>query len=226
MGFFGGVPTQQHLLSVFVGTFFQSLALSALFHGRQQFGVCPEPRCSRVRTCSAALAPELGAKDRAEASAPGAALMRFPNPRAALRLGRGLGRGAAGRDGVGRSTGAGADGHPSASQQHWLSHGLLSGLWLTQAPRQQDWRQKHPRSPHLLCAPASRSSPPSLRKAPGTTLPANPAAEAQLEGAAGATRLPSCCRRARQHEPRRRKSRLLSLCFCWDCRERGNARLD
>lgn len=99
-----GVP----LLPVFVGTFLPSPVLTALFHGTEQFGVCPEPRGSRVQTCSAALAPawetELGAKGRAEASAPSTTLMRFPNPRGALhsfgccRLGQGLGRGAPRRD--------------------------------------------------------------------------------------------------------------------------------
>lgn len=80
--------------------------------------------------------------------------------------------------------------------------------------------QNQPRSPHLLCAPAWRSSPRSRSEAPRTTLPASAAAG----GAAGASA--AAAAEPRQHQPRRRKSRLLSLCFCWDCRERGNVRPD
>lgn len=52
----------------------------------------------------------------------------------------------------------------------------------------------------------------SLGEAPGTTLPA------PRHGGGGALHAPA--------HPARRKSRLLCLCFCWDCRKGGNVRLD
>ena len=177
-GFLWGVPTEQRLLPVFVGTFLQSPALTALFHGAEQFGACPETRSSRVRTCSAALAPawetrELGAKGRAEASALGnrsdevskpqssPVLLRVLSPQA--RAGERSSREGWGKSGVGRSTGAAGRGGrapeclATALVVSWSALRAVAYTGSMTAGLERE--QNRPRSPRLPCAPASRSSP-------------------------------------------------------------------